>query len=706
MNSGEILFSKNALEQYRHETNTVERLNSLYSNGESCRTLAAAMDQENCDVSDEESSMSIPIDNPPSGSIVYQLFQYFEKDYISKIVPRYEEIERSIRERCNLTALVADIGKQRKNIVLIMETLVRIMILEVLCLDDKGGKIRQITNRFKEFYLLDITNGGRPLKGCKSNLSNTEKVNALIISSNKISADKKRDLFYIEQSGTRQRGRIPLSKNGKKPDIVSALKSEFILSSKTIPPVYYDEKKKKFFIDVLRSSKSVEDTLAIVNSDNNIQYPVDYYSVFLKIQDIFSAAIATVENHGWYLTRIKQALHRLTPQQWPMKGLVRSILNAESIFAIRELVIPKSTESYYCAYSGERLYEGDKVWHIRILLNDGGRYQKWEKDGKRPASPNTAPEFKKSMKAYFIKQYITSQCSIFYTEMDPEYKKLCLTKSTPNSSITIPSPLPLQNNLSKIPPYYLPYNRQMSVNTLWYSLMQLRASITKHQLDNFTYLLNSIGGRNGVKYSQLMSDYIKTIQIMSHNNNHNNTHGIDDGTMQIRVMIYCSTIPWCISTPITNLEESTFVDMMFDILLDFIDLLFPYTEFDRPEPLPIPIEKREIIFPKLGLPLKNTKNTIANVNIKPRLSNTLILSNLLILSDKRRENDQEYGKMNESVKLERLEMYIMKFPCLFLSYFYSIYHFQFDGTQPPLTLPETFNLMQKFNLFVDTKISQ
>lgn len=656
MNSGSLTFKKKTLCDYRNEG--LENLSSLYSEGEPKPEPSSLRPKRHI------------VATPPSSTIVFQLFQFLKQDFVSLLTHSYEEIRRSIQDKCNIPSLLAYIDKQKSNINNILQTMARRFILELLVLDTKGSKFEEIQSRFEELYFL--SENDLPLPGCKANFANTDMIHSLIERIAKVSTNPETDEFYLERSGTRRRGRTPHSEMDKKPNRVNAIKSSFILSCKSLPPVSYDEAENQFFIDYSRSS---DPELAVSKEkNNNLQYLVDFYPVFQKVLEIHNDCLPSPNNHGFYLNRIRQGLRKLSSGQWPMRGLMKSLVNAEAIIGRSEMVIPpKSGRTYYCAYSGERLMEGEKVWHIRILVNDGKRYKKWVKDRVVPASPNTAPEFTRSIKAYFIKSRITAQCSIFYTPMDPEYRKNCQQQTSLSNQQRLTTPQT---------PYYLPHNRQISVNTLWYTLSQIRAVLGKHQLEQFIQFpfQPKIGK---LSFQMLLEQYSPFIKSLTEKPQSEPT---------LRMLIFISTIPWFHEASIEDPKTSFYIDMVLDTLLDFIDLMFPFTEVSRPEPFPIPYERRIITLPLLGLPLPVQKDVLQQ--IKPRLGNTAVLGKLLELCDKRGRKE---------IDMERLEKLLVRHPCLFMSFFYTIYQQQYDASQQhPPSLSVYLKIMSRMNLFLET----
>lgn len=661
MNNGEISFKKKALQSYREEAH-LEKLSSLSS-----------VNQQECDNND--GPKKVLITTPPSSAVVFQLFQYLKPEFIALLQHRYDDILKSIKDKCNLPSLWAYIEKQQSNINLILKTMTKRFLLEILMMDYRGGKFGEIQARFEELFFLRERD--LPMKGCKANFVNTDTIESLITRINKESKDPENDDFYKERSGTRRRGRTPLSEIDKKPNRVDAIKSDYILSCKSLPPVVYNKRDGQFYIDYTRSSSP--QTASTKEKNNNLQYLVDTYPIFEEVIDINDACIPTPNNHGFYTHRIRQALRRIPSSVWPMRGLMLSLLNAEAILKRTELILPKSLQTYYCAYSGERLMEGEKVWHIVLLVNSGRRYKKWIKDGITPTPPNTSPEFTRSLKTYFIKSRITAQCSIFYSPMDPEYRKQCLQHRLKQEH-------QLSSLASKPQHYVLPHNRQVSVNILWYTLSQMRSVLSKNRLEQFIQFpfQPKIGK---LPFTMLMEQYTQHIKSLSEAN---------DPIPILRVLIFISTIPWFNETSLENEQVSAYVDMIQDVLLDFVELQFPFTEVSRTEPFPIPHERRVLNFPLLGLPLPQTPKDVLG-QIKPRLGNTLLLGKLLELCDKRGPRE---------IDLDRLERSFIRHPCFYLAFFYQIYQQQHDASQQNApSLSVYFKLLSRMNLIVETTFS-
>lgn len=381
----EIKFMKNDIYSYK-DTRMIEKVDTLYQNNE---TRPVVIER-------------IRIETPPSSAVVYKLFRYFDVSVTECMRQHCENVVRSLEVCC--APLKPEVEKRRDIIEDLFKTFVRRMILELLCHDDRGVKIRQILSQFDALYFFDEN---RMITKGLMDFDNVATIESLFARTTEES-NRPIDEFYRKHSGRKDRGRKPVKEKKNKPHRVDAIKANYILSTKQLPPVRFDEESRQFFIE---NNGTFDKTTDISHCQ------VDFYPIFRRVLNVFNATINRRDNHGVYLTKLYDAMKRLSAREWPMKGLIGSIINMERVLGKHKIRVPDNGITYYCAYSGLPLKSGEEVWYIRILVNDTERYKKWRMEGRQPTVPNTSEELTRSLKVYFMKTSITSQCSLFYTPL-------------------------------------------------------------------------------------------------------------------------------------------------------------------------------------------------------------------------------------------------------------------------------------------------
>src|SRR6478609_7683126 len=130
----------------------------------------------------EKAPSRMVVENPPSATDVYQLFQYFSDQLIEPLVLDYWTIHQQVSDRCS-PSILKEIVEESTNIRTIARTMVRRMILEMFTVDEKGGKIKQILSQLEELYLLKEPTHQKgssvdrvAIRGGKSNFINVDNI--------------------------------------------------------------------------------------------------------------------------------------------------------------------------------------------------------------------------------------------------------------------------------------------------------------------------------------------------------------------------------------------------------------------------------------------------------------------------------------------------------------------------------------------------
>lgn len=572
----------------------------------------------------------IAIKDPPSAAVVYDLFKYFDSASVAQLMPKWDTLLGMIHQRC--APLCADVEKRRENIIELFRVLVRRTVLEILSFDDKGVKIRHMMNQLDELYLF---NNQTPIKRGKLDYTNVDSVQQLIGITAQLTRDRDNDAFYQKHSGVRDRGRRPIKEKENRPNRVDAIRANYILSRKQVPPIRFDERDNSFFIE---SSQTMDKTIDISH------YQVDFYQIFVKVLDVFDAVVPRQSNHGVYLTRLNEALRKLSAKEWPAKGLVQSIINAERVLERRRIRVP-CADKYHCAYTGLPLAEGEEVWHIRLLINDAERYKNWYINGKQPSNPNTSREFTRSIRAYMMKIQVTSECSLFYAP-------LVLTKER------------------------LSVDRLYSFNSLYILFSQLRHAIHHYKLETFLWHGNE--KRNYIDMLATLNNSLSNAIVAPREQ-------FKDLFMQY---IFSATM-YTLNLATLDLDKvAAYCNCLFYVVLDFIDTLFVMATPQQQQ------QQTRLVVESLPLERFNIISPAEERKKLPSLATDKSpLDTLLELSKERRVT---------TPSLFCIEDAMCQHPYLFISLFSSIY--TMDTSLPILSFGELVQILRPFNLSIVTRV--
>lgn len=588
----------------------------------------------------------IPVSKLPTGASVYTLFKYLETSSVSRFMPSLKDIIDNVKLRCK--NLVPDIERRKKHITNMMRSFVRYLILIMLTVDERGDRMSEILSTLNSLYFeyddILVENG-------KNNYKHVDHLYALICQTYDESIDMNTDTFYIKCSAEKNLGRTPIAVKNNPPHQLNRVKEKYIKPAKTNPPVKYDEEDGEFFMD----------RPGPMSPNNNTQREVDYYPVFLKILSVFRDIIPLPTNHGWFTQSLNKAVRKLNYQDWPMYGLVNSLLNMEGLIDKRriKLTLSNQNKTYYCCYSGLPLVQGEEVWLIRILVYSSERYKLWAKEGKIPAEPHKSNLLKSNIKNYLMKTSICATQSLFYSDFTEDYKNMYPEHFGLKSKITGPQ-------------RSLPMNRTHQYNTLWYTLNRLIYFIEENHMHAMLFH-NKESMRT---FAQRLSPQILVLD---------EEHNFEENLLRfILQAIYgvseIEDLPAIVKNDRKILDS--YLSQMLSIIIDFVDLMFDYITV--PVIASTVVESTKKFFfnlPELGI-IENDENLDKIFVVKPQLripfENDGLLKNLFNLSEKRKEQLNGLFFMNMKrieidARLYRLQLAIKTHPFFFMLFFSRLY---------------------------------
>ena len=398
------------------------------------------------------------VTQPPSGTVVYKLFHYLEEGVTQRLQVPYEQVIALLRERC--VKLVPDTERRQQQITATTRAYAHYTLLRMLTADANGARMKTILGQLQELYLWWA---GEPVRAAKNNWAHVTQLHTLLARTHAESLDCANDQFYRKCADVKKRGRRPGHENANPPHPLNQLKAEYILSAKTAPPVVYDQRDQQFYL-----AHSATQPLA------GSQLAVDYYPVFVKLLGVVNACVPRHDNHGWFTERLRQAAEHLSAREWPMHGLVCSLMNLQAVLEHRRVrIVSRGPRRFYCCYTGQALQDGEEVWLLRLLVHSPERHRQWVREGRQPVSKADEPLLTASIRCYYIKTRVTGLCSLFFSEFDARYKQkfpeyFQATQSAAKKRAT--------------PHRLLPANRRLLFSPLWALLNQQQRFVESNEL--------------------------------------------------------------------------------------------------------------------------------------------------------------------------------------------------------------------------------
>lgn len=615
----------------------------------------------------------IPVTKPPTSANVYNLFHYLGTSSVELFMPSFDKMISHIKIR--YPSLCIDIEKRKNHIIQMMRNFIRYLILIMLSVDERGGRMSEILSSLNTLYfeyddlLIDKE---------KNNYEHVDKLHQLIIKTYEESLDMKTDAFYIKCSAEKNLGRTPITVKNNPPHQLNRIKAQYIVAAKTNPPVKYDEEDGEFFMD--RPSP--------ISPSGNTQREVDYYPVFLKILSVFRDTIPLSTNHGWFTQRLQMAVRKLSYHDWPMYGLVNSLLNMEALIEKKRirLTLSHHNRRYYCSYSGLPLIEGEEVWLIRILVNSSKRHKLWHREGNTPAEPQHDPLLCSSIKNYLMKTSICAPQQLFYSDFPEDYKYMH------------PEYFGIKKSIR--PRRSLPEDRVYQCNTLWYLMNRLIHFIEENKMHAMLF-----------HNKESMPVFIN--RVSSHLLNLEKADNFQENLLRFILQSIFSVneieeLPSLIKNDSQTLN--LYLQQMMSIIIDFIDLMFDFT-------MPPPITSRNsnektklFLFnlPELGI-IESEEDKKKVLMVQPKLRIPIeddnLLNNFFNLSKKRKEQLGTYlMKMTPNergARLHRLQLSIKTHPFIFMLIYSSIY--LSNDSLPQMSFIEVNKLLSNLSIVLSNK---
>ena len=319
-------------------------------------------------------------------------------------------------------------------------------LMELAYRDKRSKKILELADRLEETYLKEYEERGD---------AGVAQLNDIVGTSYRMTQDPENDETMIKNSQPKKRGRTREEERRKKPNAIELHRKEWATCKRTHAAINGDDdegdrtktaaatkkKKKKTKMGIFSSKLEKEEEEADEeeadeeeaeeeeddSTGKNQLEQSDRYKTFIMVLKLLHDNIQSTENHGFYLVGMHQLMNKMRERPdyaWPMRELCEAILHMQMCLGIETIENIQLTpdEEYYCSYSGQRIHTGDTVKHIRILVKDHYRHNRWEILKSIPDRRFESPEFMDSVRAFFIKTPVVSLPGLFYRDFSDSYK--------------------------------------------------------------------------------------------------------------------------------------------------------------------------------------------------------------------------------------------------------------------------------------------
>ncbi len=349
---------------------------------------------------------------------VETLLEYLKPESLDRIRLDFEEIYTSVFKR--LKPFAAYVLENKGRIEEIIDTFISRMILLLLPQDKQGIKLEKIMRDIDKMHhirdKLHIQSG-------KNDFENYDEVNLMRSERGKASLFPETDPIAIKFSAKRKRGRRNKTSSEARLNELESLNGDYITPKKGTSKTGSNED--TLTGDSLRME--VDDTEEEEDSGQKSD-TIDYHPIFTQILVTLNKSLPKVNNHGWFIYNIMRGIRELDSKEWPLCELMKVANNMQYCIRAERITLPVYDENekrHYCAFSGLPLHSGEVVTLVKMVEISAVRYLK-EPEEEKILIDRTfeSPEFKESIRCFYMKTEICCPTAINYTDFDEEYKTL------------------------------------------------------------------------------------------------------------------------------------------------------------------------------------------------------------------------------------------------------------------------------------------
>lgn len=320
---------------------------------------------------------------------IHTLFEeYMQDDFLDKLRLSYSEIYDLFAERA--LPLREQIEEDKPVILEIIDAFVTRMVLNMAVQDKVALKVRlEMVERVEALY---DHRGGETVPDVKNDWNNYDYVTGMINARVKEARNQETDEIYMRFSEPKRRGRHPKVRAEELTNEIETFAGEYIAKR-----------------------------LSMAQAGSG---SIDYYPIFVKTLETYDKCTPKMNNHGLYLQNLLHCIRTLDSRVWPLHGLMKTANNlnycvhAESV----KMKFDRTKRRFYCCYSGKEIKDGETVTCLRVVENDAQRLKEWRENPTIIGKPFEAPEFTRSVYAYYMKKELCCASTLFFTPFSERYK--------------------------------------------------------------------------------------------------------------------------------------------------------------------------------------------------------------------------------------------------------------------------------------------
>lgn len=341
---------------------------------------------------------------------VHDLFSYYlGSDYLDKLRLDYDELYALFCERAK--PLKDEVEEDKEIIKEVIDSFIRRIVLNLLVHDKLCAKTRvEMVDRIEGLYDHRVSNG-EPIKKVKNDFAHYDYINGIISARCKEARDPKTDRINIRFSEHKKRGRHPKQRAEEVTNEIETIAGEYIA--------------KRLGLLQAAAALAANNTHATTVKEQQRTSGIDYYPTFQDILETCNKSIPKENNHGFYTKRLLHLIRALKDSRvWPLHGLM-SVAHNLNYFIHADTVkmnFDRTKRRFYCCFSGLEIIDGETVTCLRLVENDAERLKEWRDSPMMIGKPFKAPEFTRSVYAFYMKKELCCASTLFFTPFSEKYK--------------------------------------------------------------------------------------------------------------------------------------------------------------------------------------------------------------------------------------------------------------------------------------------
>lgn len=351
---------------------------------------------------------------------VETLLEYLKPESLDRIRLDFEEIYTSIFKR--LKPFAAYVLENKERIEEIIDTFISRMILLLLPQDKQGVKLEKIMRDIEKMH--HIRDKRHILLG-KNDFENYDEVNLMRSERGLASLSPETDPIAIKFSAKRKRGRRNKTSSEARLNELESLNGDYITPKKSASKTDPNED-----TQTAANAASLPEEMEEQEEDSSGQKSdvIDYHPIFTQILVTLNKSLPKVNNHGWFLYNTMRGIRELNNKDWPLRELMKVANNMQYCIKAERVTLPvydENAKRHYCAFSGLPLHSGEVVTLVKMVELSAVRYLKEPEEEKILIDRAfESPEFKDSIRCFYMKTEICCPTALNYTDFDEEYKNL------------------------------------------------------------------------------------------------------------------------------------------------------------------------------------------------------------------------------------------------------------------------------------------